>query len=65
MVLPVTLELRYGDGTSETRTLPVEMWQLGSRFTYRTATSKPVAGVVVDPRRMYPDIERGNNEWSR
>src|SRR5438477_8514376 len=35
MVLPVTLELRYADNSSETRSLPVEMWDLGSRFTYR------------------------------
>jgi len=65
MVLPVTLELRYADGTNETRNLPVEMWHLGSRFTYRAASPKRVAGVVVDPRRVYPDIDRGNNNWGR
>ena len=65
MVLPVALELRYADGTSETRNLPVEMWDLGSRFTYRMATSKRLAGVTIDPRRMYPDIDRSNNEWKR
>lgn len=65
MVLPVTLELRFDDGTTETRSLPVEMWHLGSRFTYRTATAKRVAGVVIDPRRIYPDIARENNSWRR
>ena len=65
MVMPATLELRFADGTSEIRELPVEMWNLGSRFTYRAATAKPVVGVVVDPRRIYPDIERGNNRWGR
>src|SRR5438477_6641604 len=28
MVLPVTLDLRYADGSTETRNLPVEMWSL-------------------------------------
>jgi hypothetical protein len=65
MVLPLTLELRYADGTSEIRQLPVEMWYLGSRFTYRLATAKGIVAVVVDPRRIYPDVERGNNRWGR
>ncbi|MFN2571710.1 MAG: M1 family metallopeptidase [Gemmatimonadales bacterium] len=65
MVLPVTLELRYADGTTETRNLPVEMWNLGSRYTYRLATPKRLASVVIDPQRMYPDIARDNNDWKR
>ena len=65
MVLPVTLELRYADGTTDTRSLPVEMWHLGNRFTYRMATGKRLNGVVIDPRRIYPDIARENNTWRR
>src|SRR5436189_914000 len=65
MVLPVTLELRYADGTTETRNLPVEMWDLGTRFTYRLATAKRLSSVVVDPRRIYPDVARENNSWKR
>jgi len=65
MVLPATVELRYADGTAETRSLPVEMWNLGSRFTYRMATPKRLTGVVIDPRAMYPDINRDNNSWRR
>ncbi|HEV2671782.1 MAG TPA: M1 family metallopeptidase [Gemmatimonadales bacterium] len=65
MVLPVTVELRYDDGTTETRSLPVDMWDLGSRFTYRMVTTKRLAGVIVDPRRVYPDINRENNAWKR
>lgn len=65
MVLPVTLELRYGDGTSETRTLPIEMWNLGDRFTARFATAKPVAGVTLDPKAVLPDVNRANNSWKQ
>lgn len=65
MTLPVTVELHYADGSSDTRELPVEMWNLGSRFTYRAATAKAVVGVVVDPSRIYPDIEPANNRWGR
>jgi hypothetical protein len=65
MVLPVTLELRFSDGTRETRQLPVEMWNLGDRFTARVATAKPMVGVVVDPAERYPDVDRANNRWGR
>jgi Peptidase family M1 domain len=65
MVLPVTLQIRYGDGTSDTRQLPVEMWNLGDRFTARLATPKPVSGVVIDPGATLPDIDRSNNVWNR
>jgi len=65
MVLPVQIELRYGDGTTERRDLPVEMWHLGSKFTYRMAGSKQVVGVVIDPRRVYPDVARDNNSWGK
>ena len=65
MVLPVTLELRYADNSAETRVLPVEMWDLGNRFTYRLATAKRLASVVIDPRRIYPDVARDNNSWKR
>src|SRR6266540_5266709 len=65
MVLPVTLELRYADGSTETRDLPVEMWNLGSRFTARVRAARPVVGVTVDPKAIYPDIERANNRWGR
>jgi hypothetical protein len=41
------------------------MWHLGSRFTYRMLTAKRLAGVVIDPRRIYPDIARDNNDWTR
>jgi len=65
MVLPVTLDLRYADGSSESRVLPVEMWHLGSRFTYRLAGQKRLSGATIDPRVVYPDIARDNNSWKR
>ncbi len=59
------LELRYADGSRETRDLPIEMWNLGSRFTARIPTARPVSRVVLDPKAMYPDIDASNNGWPR
>jgi len=65
MVLPVTLELRYADGSTEMRDYPIEMWNLGTHFTARVGTAKRVVGVVVDPPGIYPDINRANNRWGK
>lgn len=65
MVLPVTVLLRYEDGSSDLHTLPIEMWNLGDRFTARFATPKAVVSVVLDPTASLPDINRGNNSWSK
>jgi aminopeptidase N len=65
MILPVTLELDYADGTKETRAYPIEMWNLGNRFTARVVGGKPVNAVVVDPASVYPDIDPTNNRWTR
>src|SRR5438876_10679170 len=65
MALPLTLELRYADGSRETRDLPVEMWKLGSHFTARLATTRRIVAAVVDPKGIYPDVDRSNNGWPR
>ena len=63
MVLPVTLRLRFADGSSDTRELPIEMWNLGDRFTARVAATQPLVEVVLDPTDAYPDVDRTNNRW--
>lgn len=63
MVMPAELKIRYADGREESVKLPVEMWNLGSRFTYRVAGR--VSRVELDPRRALPDTRRSNNAWPR
>jgi len=63
MSLPVELELTFSDGKTETVKLPIEMWNLGPRFTYRVPAGRDVVRVRVDPRGVYPDTAPGNNEW--
>jgi hypothetical protein len=61
MSLPLELEITYVDGSSERVKLPVEMWNQGTRFAYRIRPGKAVRKVVVDPRRILPDVDRSNN----
>ena len=65
MVLPAELSLTFADGRHDTVKLPVEMWNLGARFTYRVPGSIRVTAVKLDPRRALPDINRANNDWPR
>jgi hypothetical protein len=65
MTLPLEMDVTYADGTTERIRLPVEMWNLGTRFAYRTRAGKAVRQVVVDPRRALPDADRSNNDKSR
>jgi hypothetical protein len=63
MVMPVELRLTYDDGAVETVKLPIEMWNLGQRFTYRVMSKKKVRRAEVDPRGVMPDVDRSNNRW--
>jgi aminopeptidase N len=65
MVMPAELRLTYDDGSVETVRLPVEMWNLGSRFIYRVPTHKPVRRAEIDPRHKLPDQDRSNDAWER
>lgn len=66
MVAPVELQIRFSGDSTRTVKLPVETWNTGSQAVWilRTATrAKPVA-LVIDPRRVYPDVDRTNNSWT-
>jgi hypothetical protein len=66
MVMPAELKLTYDDGTSDVVRLPVEIWNLGNRFTYTAGPgSRRIVKVEVDPRHVYPDVDRANNVWPR
>jgi hypothetical protein len=59
------MDLTFTDGSTERVRLPVEMWNQGSRFAYRLRSAKEVKRVVIDPRRVFPDVDRANNTRDR
>lgn len=65
MIMPAELKLSLADGTTQSVRLPVDMWNLGSRFEYRVPGGKRVIAAEVDPRAVYPDTNRANNRWPR
>jgi len=65
MVMPAEMLVTFADGSSRTVKLPVEMWNLGSRFTYQLRGASQATMVLLDPREVYPDVDRANNIWMR
>jgi len=65
MLMPAELLLTWEDGSTETVRLPVEMWKLGPRFTYRLHGDRAPARIQLDPRGVYPDDDRSNDTWPR
>jgi hypothetical protein len=63
MPMPVLLEITYEDGSSERRMLPVEIWQRGDTWNYLLKTGKKVKSVVIDPDKLLPDVDLGNDSW--
>lgn len=65
MIMPAEVTVTFDDGTSDTRKLPVEMWNLGPSFTYSFPGNKRIVRAVIDPRQALPDVDRSNNGWPR
>ncbi|MEB2787072.1 M1 family metallopeptidase [Algoriphagus persicinus] len=63
MPMPVQLEVTFEDGTSELKMLPVEIWQRGDTWNYLLKTGKKVKSVVIDPAKLLPDVNLGNDSW--
>ncbi len=66
MVAPVEVRITAADGSVRDVKLPVETWLRGSTFAWRFSTpaaQKPVR-IELDPRGVYPDVDRSNNAWS-
>jgi aminopeptidase N len=63
MPMPVELDLRMDDRTTQHLSLPVDVWLGGSRYTAVVPGPKTVVGVTVDPKNFYPDVRRENNRW--
>jgi uncharacterized cupin superfamily protein len=63
MPMPVLIEITFEDGTTERQMLPVEIWQRGDVWNHLIKTTKSVRSIVIDPDKILPDINLGNDNW--
>ena len=63
-VMPVELELRFADGSSQVVKLPVEIWYGGNRYVYRFNPGKVIVSARVNPDGHFPDAVAANDAWT-
>jgi hypothetical protein len=61
--MPVLIEITFEDGTTERQMLPVEIWQRGDVWNHLIKTTKTIRSIVIDPDKILPDINLGNDNW--
>ncbi len=61
--MPTVVELEEAGGKKTRITMPVEIWQRGSTWTFKAATKGPLKSVTIDPDAQLPDINPRNNTW--
>jgi hypothetical protein len=64
MVAPLEFEVTLASGVTQHVKLPVETWYRGSPYLFVHRWPAHVVKVVIDPRDVYPDVDRANNTWS-
>jgi hypothetical protein len=63
MVMPLTFEVEFEDGSKETLRLPVQVWFKSDKVVHLVKSDLEIVAVRLDPGRMLPDNKRTNNSW--
>jgi len=63
MVMPVNLQVKYKDGTTQDLSLPVDIWRRNTDWTFRADTKKEIESVTLDVNGDFPDINLANNTF--
>jgi Peptidase family M1 domain len=61
--MPVTVEVKEINGKKGRVKLPVEIWQRGGEWKFIYPSTRKIESVIIDPDRMLPDSDEGNNIW--
>ncbi|SEG12980.1 hypothetical protein SAMN05421847_1487 [Halpernia humi] len=64
MPMPVDVEVKFKDGTTQEINLPVEIWKRNIDWSFKVNSTKEIASVTIDPKGNIPDINRKNNVWT-
>ena len=65
LVMPIIIEWKYKDGTSEIERIPAQVWRLNENKVVKTfIKNKEVASIKLDPYKETADINDSNNSWN-
>lgn len=62
--MPVTVEIEFVNGQKTRMHLPVEIWEHGNTWKFRTASTEKISRVTIDPDKRLPDATPANNTWN-
>jgi len=62
--MPANVKITKSDGSTTTRTIPVDTWLKGATQAVITVDGE-VTNIVIDPEKNYPDTNRKNNSWQK
>ncbi len=65
MAMPVILQYQTVGGTTGTVKLPVEIWNNAASFKIKLPITEKLYKVVIDPDKVFPDLNYKNNIWVR
>jgi hypothetical protein len=64
LVMPIILQIKYTDGTSEINYFPAEIWRFNSGEVSKVFVSKKeIAEMILDPYLETADTDRSNNYY--
>jgi hypothetical protein len=61
LILPVTVEVKFADGSSTRTKLPAETWLAKCSHTMVLDSTQPIVSITIDPDHEIPDSDRSNN----
>lgn len=65
MAMPVYLQYQTESGKKETIKIPVEVWQNNTSWIIKLNTTEKIRSVIIDPNRVFPDVNYDNNKWMK
>lgn len=64
MAMPVIIGYETKKGVKGILNLPVEIWNNTGTFKVKLPVKEGIKTVTIDPDRVFPDLNYGNNKWS-
>ncbi|MBC7720592.1 MAG: M1 family metallopeptidase [Pedobacter sp.] len=64
LVMPIIVEFKFEDGTSQIERIPPQIWRKNENSVTKVfMTTKKAVGIKLDPLRETADINEANNVW--
>ncbi len=59
--MPVNMDIKFKDGTTQHVKLPVEIWKRNSEWSFEVPTKKEIVSIQLDPKGSVPDANKTDN----